>query len=120
MFISSRSSFEIHTRFQTKMDKIYTRSQTKTAQNPTLWGGTSLYGLYKGVPPRALSIHGWLLNEGVIKAIVNFYGVLGLIPKVQNLIGLMVGNVALGPAKTFVWRRVTQDLRNAGPFDKCF
>ena len=53
-------------------------------------------------------------NECVIKAIVNFYGVLGLIPKVQILIGLMVGNVALWPAKTFVWRRVTQDLRNGG------
>ena len=29
-----RSSFENHTRFQTKMGKIYTRFQTKTAQKP--------------------------------------------------------------------------------------
>ena len=36
---------------------MYTRFQTKTAQNPTQWGGTYLYGLYKGVPsppPRGL------------------------------------------------------------------
>ena len=25
--------------------------QTKKAQKPTLWGGTYLYGLYKGVSP---------------------------------------------------------------------
>ena len=29
----------------------------------------------------------------------------------------MVGNVGLWPAKTFVWTRVTQDLRNGGPFE---
>ena len=34
------------------MGKVYTRSQIKTAQkNFTLWGGTYLHGLYKGVPP---------------------------------------------------------------------
>ena len=49
-FIHSRSSLENHTRFQTKMGKIYNRFQTKTAQNPTRWGGTYLNGLYKGVP----------------------------------------------------------------------
>ena len=31
---NNRSSFVNHTRFQTKMGKIYTRSQTKTAQKP--------------------------------------------------------------------------------------
>ena len=46
-FIQSRSSLENHTRFQTKMDKVYTRFQTKT--DPTLWGGTYLYGTY--IPP---------------------------------------------------------------------
>ena len=30
--IYSRSSLENHTRFQTKMDKVYTRFQTETAQ----------------------------------------------------------------------------------------
>ena len=30
---------------------MITRFQTKTVQNPTRWGGTYLYGLYKGVPP---------------------------------------------------------------------
>ena len=33
------------------MGKVYTHFQTKTAQKPTRWGGTYLYGLYKGVPP---------------------------------------------------------------------
>ena len=32
--ILSRSSFENRTRFQTKMGKVYTRFQTKTAKNP--------------------------------------------------------------------------------------
>ena len=36
------------------MVKVYTRFQTKTAQKPTRWGGTYLYGLYKGVPPPRL------------------------------------------------------------------
>ena len=33
-FIHSRSSLVNHTRFQTKMGKVYTRFQTKTAQKP--------------------------------------------------------------------------------------
>ena len=33
------------------MVQIYTSFQTKTAQKHTLWGGTYLYGLYRGVPP---------------------------------------------------------------------
>ena len=33
------------------MGKIYTRCQIEMAQNHTLWGGTYLYDLYKGVPP---------------------------------------------------------------------
>ena len=33
-FVHSRSSLENHTRFQTKMGKVYTRFQTKTAQKP--------------------------------------------------------------------------------------
>lgn len=37
--MDSRSSFENHTRFQTKMGKDYTRFQTKTAQksHPLGW-----------------------------------------------------------------------------------
>ena len=51
-FIHSRISLEKHTRFQTKMGKMYTRFQTKTAQKtPTLWGGTHLYSVPKGAPP---------------------------------------------------------------------
>ena len=33
-FIHSRSSLKNHTRFQTKIGKVYTRFQTKTAQKP--------------------------------------------------------------------------------------
>ena len=33
------------------------------------------------------------------------------------LIGLIVGNVELWPAKTFEWRRVTRELRNGGPLE---
>ena len=33
-FIHSRSSLENHSRLQTKMGKVYTRFQTKTAQQP--------------------------------------------------------------------------------------
>ena len=36
--IHSRSSLENHTRFQTKMGKVYTRFQTKTAQKPPPMG----------------------------------------------------------------------------------
>ena len=51
-FIHFRSSLENHTRFQTKMDEVYTRFQTKTAQKPGLFGAAhAVYGIYKGVPP---------------------------------------------------------------------
>ena len=49
-FIHSRSSLENHTRFQTKMSKVYTRFQTKKTKTPSLLGGIYLYGLHKGVP----------------------------------------------------------------------
>ena len=49
--IHNRSSFVNHTRFPTKMGKIYTRFQTKTAQNLYPFGGTYVSGSYKGVPP---------------------------------------------------------------------
>ena len=57
-FIHYRNSLENHTRFQTKMGKVYTRFQTKTAQTPyplALVGGTYSYALYKRVPPMGLS-----------------------------------------------------------------
>ena len=49
--IHSRSSLENHTRFQTKMGKIYTRFRPKRRIIPTRWDVTYLYDLYKGVPP---------------------------------------------------------------------
>ena len=36
--IRPRSSLKNHTRFQTKMDKVYTRFQTKPAQKPDPMG----------------------------------------------------------------------------------
>jgi len=50
-FVHSQSSLEKHTRFQTKMSKVYTHFQTKALQKPYPLGCTYLYGLYKGVPP---------------------------------------------------------------------
>ena len=51
-FISSRTSLENHTRFQTKMGKVYTRFQIKKAQKPypLEWQ----YSLYKRVPPGSI------------------------------------------------------------------
>ena len=51
MFIHHCSSLENCTQIQAKMGKVYTHFQTKWHKNPTFWGGTYLYGLYKGVPP---------------------------------------------------------------------
>ena len=42
-FIHSRSSLENHTRFQTKMGKVYTRFQTKTAQKTLPDGAAHTY-----------------------------------------------------------------------------
>ena len=50
-FIHSHSSLENHTRFQTKMGKVYTCSRPKTTKNSTQWGDTYLYGLYREVTP---------------------------------------------------------------------
>ena len=55
--MDSRSSLKNHTRFQTKMDKVYTRFQTKTAQKPYPLGWhLRIYALYNGVPPRVCII----------------------------------------------------------------
>ena len=59
--IHNRSSFVNRTLFQTKMGKVYTRFQTKTAQKLYPLGPHMyLYVLYKGVPspppPRVLSM----------------------------------------------------------------
>ena len=51
---NSRLECTNHTLFQTKMVEIDTLFQTKTAKkNHTLWRGTYLYSLYKGLPPGA-------------------------------------------------------------------
>ena len=69
-------------------------------------------------------------NEGVVKAVVNFYQddsdseslyLRPYILKVQILIGLFFGNVGLWQErmilKKFLWRRVTKDLRNGDPLE---
>ena len=50
-FIQSRSSLDYCTRFQTKMGQVYTRFQTKTAQEPLPYGAAHTYIAYliKGV-----------------------------------------------------------------------
>ena len=56
-FIHSCSSLENHTRFQTKMGKVYIPVfRPKRRKNPTRWGTTYLYSLSKGVlpPPESL------------------------------------------------------------------
>ena len=50
-FIHSRSSLKSHTRFQTKMGKVYTRFQTKRAQKPYPMGNTYLYSYIREYPP---------------------------------------------------------------------
>ena len=49
-FTHSRSSLENHTQFQTKMGKVYTRFQTKTAQKPSPMAYTR-----ESLPGRVLS-----------------------------------------------------------------
>ena len=55
-FVHSHSSLENHTRFQTKMSKVYTPFKTKTVHGEwkhyRLGRHLHLYGLYWGVPPR--------------------------------------------------------------------
>ena len=50
LFIHSRSSLENHTRYQTKMGKVYTHFQTKRRKNPTLWGGTYPWLIWRSTP----------------------------------------------------------------------
>ena len=42
----------IYTLFQTKLAKSIPYFRLEMLENDTLWGGTYLYGLYMGVPPR--------------------------------------------------------------------
>ena len=50
-FIHSRNSLENHTRFQTKMGKVYTRFQTKTPQKPYPMGRHIPKWLIEGSTP---------------------------------------------------------------------
>ena len=54
MFVHSRSYPENHTRFQTKMGKLYIRLQTKIAQKPLPDGAAHTYMAYiRQYPPPA-------------------------------------------------------------------
>ena len=61
IFTHCRSSLKNHTWFQTNMDKVYTRFQTKTGENPTRWGGTHQYGLF--FSGYMVECKSWLLNS---------------------------------------------------------
>ena len=62
------------------MGKIYTRLRLKRRKKPTLWGGTYLYGLYKGVLPP-----GWVMGFPSIKSSYAYIWWLGLFRVVQAL-----------------------------------
>ena len=62
------------------MGKIYTRLRLKRRKNPTLRGGTYLYGLYKGVLPR-----GGCMGFPSIKSLYAYIWWLGLLRVVQAL-----------------------------------
>ena len=74
MFTHSRSSLKNHTRFQTKMGKVYTCFQTKTAQKPDPMGRHIPQTAYKrecssrAICPAA----GKSLTETKCKTIQNF------------------------------------------------
>ena len=60
-FVHSRISLENHTRFQTKMGKVYTRLQTKTAEKP--FGAAHRYiGEYPPDPDNTNSLLAWLFT----------------------------------------------------------
>ena len=60
-FIHSRSSLKTIPDSRPKWAKFVPVFRPKRPKNHTLWGGTYLYGLYKGVPP------GLLLLTAVVK-----------------------------------------------------
>ena len=64
-----RSSLENHIRFQTKMGKVYTGFRPKRRKSSTRWGGTYLYGLYKGVPPLPVS-YPWFEGPSTVVVLV--------------------------------------------------
>ena len=55
-FIQSRSSLKNRTRLQTKMGKVYTRFQTKTAQKPYLMGRGGTYHT-REYPPAPMGLY---------------------------------------------------------------
>ena len=62
-FIHSRISLEKHTRFQTKMGKMNTRFQAKTAEKPLHFGAAHTYMAFLGArhpppPPRHEKLSG--------------------------------------------------------------
>ena len=64
-FIQSRSPLKNHTRFRPKWSKCVPVFRPKPRKNPTRWGSTYLYSLYKGVPPPPSGVNSYKekLNE---------------------------------------------------------
>ena len=76
-FIQFRSSLKNHTRFQTKMAKFIPVFRPKRRKNPTRWGVTYLYSLYKGVPPppgqKMRNIFWYLVLQNCLYILGNFF-----------------------------------------------
>ena len=107
--------------FQTKMGKIYTRLRLKRRKNPTLWGGTYLYGLYKGVLPRR-----WVYGLSLHKIFVCTHMVgLGLLRVVQALkviilpLPLSAGVMCCPPFKFREQGEIAPKSREEGDLPSC-
>ena len=58
------------------MGKVYTRFRPKRRKNPTRWGGTYLYDLYKEVPPPPGEIRlilSFVLSKNRLKFAKNYF-----------------------------------------------
>ena len=91
------------------MGKVF---QTKTAQNLTQWGGTYLYGLYKGVPPRIILLRRsrtfYLRRRNSKSGIIIVFA--GLKTPNDNADRLLNASLSTGhPNNVLVWRLLFYD-----------
>ena len=100
-----------YTRFKTIMVKIYTRFQTKTAKKHTLWGGTYLYSLYRGVTPPGHNVNQLIppsLPSLSRKCALNLLSVNGSV----TLKGSFFGHCSrMCTLLLPIWRTVNEDIR---------
>ena len=65
---------------------LYLFSDQNGAKNPTFWGGTYPYGLYKEVPPPPPAYPGQILSLEILKALVTLEQVnTSVVKKKKNL-----------------------------------